>query len=195
MAFGRLTHLFDSEEEEDDDDENDSRYGRHLAPGDGGHDGPLIELKGGVHNEVVHIFFGFLEVVAQLEVEKGVSGLHVGGGLHLDGVLCGFVDEQEVEGVVSRGVHHVLFQPEVDSSNCEKLVPACVRLVDSDSLSLGDISPFPSSPIHLAGELSCLGGYVDAMPCVDEFGTVPAFSSRASDLKFPNREVKVKCWM
>jgi hypothetical protein len=52
LAFGCLAHLLDSEDKEDDDDESDARYGRHPAPGDGGHDGPLVELKGGVHHEV-----------------------------------------------------------------------------------------------------------------------------------------------
>ena len=124
-----------------------------------------------------------------------MCSLRVRGGLHLDGVLCGFVDEQEVEGVVSRGVHHVLFQPEVDSSNCEKLVPACIGFVDVDSLAFGDISHLLDSSTHLAGELPSLGGYVDAVACVDELGTKSAFSSRAPDLKFRDGEVKVKCWV
>jgi hypothetical protein len=29
------------------------------APEDGGHDGPLVELEGGVHNEVVHVLLLF----------------------------------------------------------------------------------------------------------------------------------------
>jgi len=131
--------------------------------------------------------------VAQLEVEKGVSSLHVSEGLHFDRVLGSFVDEQEVEGVVSRGVHHILLQPQVDSSNCEELVPACIRLGDGDPLSLGDVSAFLSPSIHLAGKLTCLCSHVDAVASVDKFGAVSTFGSCTPDLKFCDGKVKVKC--
>jgi hypothetical protein len=165
LVLGRLAHLPNFKEEEDDEDEDDFSDGSHPAPGDGGHDDHLVELEGGVHDKVVHVLLGFLEVVAQLEVEEGVGSFHISGSLHFDRVLGSFVDEQEVEGVVSRGVHHILLQPDVDSSNCEELVPACVRLGDGDPLSLGDVSAFLSPSIHLAGKLTCPGSHVDAVAC------------------------------
>jgi hypothetical protein len=47
------------------------------------------------------------------------------------------VDEQEVEGVVSRGVHHVLLQHEGDSSNHQKTVFPCLVKSPPEGYPLG----------------------------------------------------------